>query len=165
MATITLQKIRPFAETQSHPIVGPVSGNKYVVDALGRVTVLTSDANAMMALGWLPAVPGSGGGTTPSSGVTTVDFGSFPGSDFATVTLTAADAADPNAILIAQVVPIATADHSADEHLVDPPRVGAINNGDGTITINAVPRDAIPSPIPPDPMPYGKWSVAWGFLQ
>lgn len=164
MATIALQHPYDAFPRGARRIVGSATGTAYYTDGLGRVVVDTTDAPKMLANGWLYAElsekPGS-----PTAGVATLDFGAFPGSGFATLNVTAADARDPNAVLTASVVAIATTDHSADEHLVDPPLVDAVSNGDGTITVNAVPRNSPNSPIPPDPLPYGKWSVAWAFLQ
>lgn len=164
MSTIALQHSLDVVPRGARSIVGPSTGNRYSVDGLGRVVVDTTDAPRMLAAGWLYADLSQRPGA-PTAGVTTVDFGAFPGADFASTTLTAADALNPNAILLAQVAAVATADHSADEHLVDPPLVGAVSNGDGTITVSAVGNSYQNSPIPPDPMPYGKWSVAWAFSQ
>src|SRR5262249_53924476 len=82
----------------------------------------------------------------------------------------------------AWIVPAATADHSADEHIVDPPMITAGNIIAGTgFTIYATARDGIPVPDATlqfqgqgtsyqvanqehgrvAPMPYGVWSVGW----
>jgi hypothetical protein len=164
MSTIALQHRLDALPRGNRSIVGAVTLTRYSVDGLGRVVVDTTDAPQLLATGWLYADLAERPGA-PTAGVTTVDFGAFPGGDFASITLTAADAFNPNAILMAQVAPIATADHSADEHLVDPPLVGAVSNSDGTITVSAVGNAYQNSPLPPDPMPYGKWSVAWAFSQ
>lgn len=165
MATVALQHPYDPVVRGSRLIGGVVTGNSYVVDGLGRVVVDTQDAPRMLAAGWLYAEL-SERPSAPTAGTNTVDFGAFPGSDFASVTITTADGLDPNAVLLSFVAPIATADHSADEHLVDPPVVSAVSNGDGTITISATANvAALNSPNPPDPMPYGKWSVGWAFLQ
>jgi hypothetical protein len=174
MATAMLQRLDPFQETQSKSLTGAVTGNVYIVDQLGRVTVDTRDALALTLQGWLYILSGS----TPTSGVATLDFGAFPGSPMATVTVPSIDSADPNAEIDAWVIPVATTDHSADEHIADPPRViAAIVSGN--IVISGFPsgRDL---PVPPGTpfgntagsqmpiasqqcMPYGKWSVAWAF--
>lgn len=164
MATVALQHPLDALPRGARTIVGSVTGTRYSVDGLGRVVVDTTDAPKMLASGWLYADL-SARPNEPTAAIATVDFGSFPGSDFASVNVTANSQVNPNAILLAHVVQTATVDHSADEHLVDPPMVGAVNNGDGTITISAVPRQIPNSPIPPEPMPYGKWSVGWAFLQ
>jgi hypothetical protein len=66
------------------------------------------------------------------------------------------------AMVEAFVVPIATDDHSADEHAVDAPLVSAQADGAGNIVISAYPNSNV---VPIDKMmPWGKWSVAWNYL-
>jgi hypothetical protein len=61
------------------------------------------------------------------------------------------------------VVPIATADHSADEHAVDAPLVSMQADGNGNLVISAYPNTNV---VPVDNMmPWGKWSVGWTYLQ
>lgn len=180
MATVTLQRIKGFAGSAgfAEAAAGPVTGNQYVIDALGRVTVDVLDAPFYIVKGWSYYTLGAGGGTAPTSGVATLNFGAFPGAPQATVTITAVDASDPNAEIDAWIIPIATADHSADEHVYDPPRVGAAIVG-STIVITGLPsgRDLyVPAGTPfgnpansqqpvgnTQCMPYGAWSVAWAF--
>jgi hypothetical protein len=79
----------------------------------------------------------------------------------------------------------ATSDHTADEHLVDPPIISAGNIVPGTgFTIYGVARDGVPVPnaflrnvsergfdtVIPDqeygrttPMPYGQWKISWAW--
>jgi hypothetical protein len=83
-----------------------------------------------------------------------------------------------DAVLDVWIAPIATSDHSADEHSADPPLVNAqIINGNIVINAYASGRDKpIPAGTPfgnaagsqqpigqQQPMPYGKWTVAWAF--
>jgi hypothetical protein len=113
-------------------------------------------------------------------GTSTVDFGAFPGSSNTSLAVTGQDAIAADATVTAYIYPTATADHTADEHLVDSPIVfaGTVIAGTG-FTLYAV-RDPIPLP-PPDytvflaaeklrlsnsspitiPRPYGLWTVAW----
>lgn len=90
-------------------------------------------------------------------GAGVVDFGAAPGGFDASLVITGQQGINANAVVDAWVVATATADHSADEHWVDPPRViaGAIVPGVGfTIYANAQ------SPGPA----YGQWTVAWQWL-
>ena len=179
MATVTLQRIKGFAGSAgfAEAASGAVTGNQYVIDALGRVTVDTRDAPFYIVKGWCYWQPGSGGGTSPTSGVATLNFGAFPGTPQASVTVSAIDAADPNAEIDAWVIPVATTDHSADEHTYDPPRVSAAISG-STIIVTGFPSGRDMSVPPGTPfgaspsqqpigeiqcMPYGQWSVAWAF--
>jgi hypothetical protein len=141
-----------------------VTGNLYVVNALGIAIVSTLDAPGFLAAGWAAAPWASEG--APVAGVATINFGAFPGSSSATVTFAAPTPADANSQLSAWIIPVATADHSADEHIVDPPRVSAALDGLGNAVITGVSN--IPNALDrinpgPDPMPYGAWSVAWAF--
>jgi hypothetical protein len=162
MATVTIQKFHPFQETNVKVITGSVTGKTYGVDQLGRATIDTADAPRLLVEGWAYWQPGPGGGGA-TSGTTLIDFGAFPGSAWAQTAVAAVDVRDPNAIVNAWILPAATADHSIDEHIIDPPLVSAYADGSGNIVITGVPRFTPPSPIPPDPMPYGKWNVGWAF--
>jgi len=153
--TVALQHPLDVVPRGARTIVG-FSGTRYPVDGLGRVVVSDADAPYLTAVGWLPATIGSG------INVLTVDFGAFPGSLSASVTVPAV-MKDANALVDAYVVPHATADHSADEHAVDGPVVSAQSDGAGNLIISAYPNTNV---IPTDSMmPWGKWSIAWNFLQ
>lgn len=175
MATVTVQRPHSLETTSARRIVGRVTSSAYTVNALGQATVDTQDAAHLYTAGWTPAFEGSG---LPSSGVAVIDFGAFPGSPFASTTVVAIDASDPNAILDAWVTQVATVDHSADEHAADPPLVSAVADGAGNIIIIGQPsgRDLfVPPGTPPagassqapigqtQLTPVGKWSVAWAF--
>ena len=60
-----------------------------------------------------------------ATGTTTIDFGAFPGSLYTTVVITGQAAIVAGSIVEAWIRPIATADHLADEHIVDPPEIVA----------------------------------------
>ncbi len=120
-----------------------------------------------------------------ATGSTTVDFGAFPGKTDATVAITGQTAILSGSLVAAWIMPKATADHSIDEHWVDPPVVYAGNVSAGTgFTIYAiVPGYAVPPDayVPADannvtggtlalqnrpridtmPRLYGLWTVAW----
>lgn len=106
-----------------------------------------------------------------TQGTTTVDFGAFPGVTDTTVTITGQTGIASGSLVEAWIFPTATADHSADEHWVDPPEVFAGNVVAGTgFTIYAVVKKR--SDLAPysdsrrvrnvdQPMVYGKWTVGW----
>lgn len=60
-----------------------------------------------------------------TTGIATLDFGSFPGSSHAKVDVTGQAGILSGSLVEAWLKPAATADHSADEHLVDTIRVMA----------------------------------------
>lgn len=104
-------------------------------------------------------------------GTSTVNFGAFPGSTDASVTVTGQSGITGTSLVEAWIFPTATTDHTADEHWADPPEVYAGNVVAGTgFTIYAVVKKR--SDIGPlsdstriknvdAPMIYGQWSVAW----
>lgn len=62
---------------------------------------------------------GGGGGGGGNAGVTTIDFGAFPGGSDATVTVTGQTGIVAGSVLQAWIVAQPTADHTADEHRVE----------------------------------------------
>lgn len=106
-----------------------------------------------------------------ATGTTTIDFGAFPGTADASVAVTGQGAIGSSSLVEAWIFPAATADHTADEHLVDPPRVvaGSVVAATG-FTIFGFCRDE-PSPQYVGPgrqeqvnnpnRVWGKWNVAW----
>jgi hypothetical protein len=174
MSTISLQRLKEEGSSHARTMTGASTGVLYNSDALGRVTVDISDAPELLAKGWV--IFDLGSGLIPSSGIATLDFGAFPGSSFASVSVVGGNAFSSNAHVDAWVAPVATVDHSVDEHQVDPPLVSAIVSG-SNIVINGYPsgRDlAVPPGTPfgntansqlpignQQLMPYGKWSVGW----
>ncbi len=111
-----------------------------------------------------------------ATGTTTVDFGAFPGASDASVAVTGQTAIVAGSLVEAWLRPVATADHSADEHLVESIQVIAYNIVAGTgFTIFARNNSELfgqPMNINPgglaDPhaqgagtLLYGQWTVAW----
>lgn len=91
-----------------------------------------------------------------ATGTTTVDFGAFPGSSHATKAITGQGSILAGSLVEAWVRPAATADHTADEHLADPPRVVAADIAAGTgFTIHAFSEGNVHA--------YGLWTVAWAW--
>ncbi len=119
-----------------------------------------------------------------ASGTTTVDFGAFPGKSDASVAVTGQTGIIAGSLVEAWIRPVATADHSADEHLVETIRVVAGNIVAGTgFTIYAFNTNALNEPVLPPLTPphtargpqaaasgggkgtrlYGSWTVAWAW--
>jgi hypothetical protein len=108
-----------------------------------------------------------------ASGTTTINFGSAPGGFEASVAVTGQGSIASGSLVEAWVFPVATADHSVDEHLIDPPRVIA---GPATATVGftiyGYARDAGALPVNADgrqgikaqdqqPRLYGLYTIAW----
>ena len=106
-----------------------------------------------------------------AGGKTTVDFGAFPGKTDATVAVTGQTGILAGSLVEAWIVPDATADHSADEHWVDPPMVfaGNIVAGTGFTIYGVLALKSDAKPVSDSqrirnvdtPMIYGQWTVAW----
>lgn len=90
-----------------------------------------------------------------ATGNATLDFGAFPGSSDTSVAVTGQTGITTSSFVEAWLVPAATADHSADEHVVETIKViaGNIVNGTG-FTIYGVNTGN-------NSMVYGAWSVSW----
>lgn len=91
--------------------------------------------------------------THGAAGVVEVDFGAFPGALYATVDVAAPAISTADRVQV-WVHPAATADHTADEHLIDPPRViaGPASAGVG-FTVHAFSNDT--------KRHHGRYAVAW----
>jgi hypothetical protein len=92
------------------------------------------------------------------TGTTLLDFGPFPGRPDTQFTYSNIPNIGASAIVEAWIFPIATLDHTADEHWVDPPRVYANNvvAGQGFTIYGEARSDSLI-----DDRPYGVWTVAW----
>lgn len=154
-ATVVLQRAPLYQGVQQGVLIGPVTGNVYSINPLGQAIVSGTDAPTLLAQGWRAPEPGS------ALSPIILDFGTFPGSFVASTTVPAVSR-DSAALVEAFVVPVATDDHSADEHAIDAPIVSAQADGAGNIVISAYPNSNV---VPIDKMmPWGKWSVAWNYL-
>lgn len=97
-------------------------------------------------------------------GRTTIDFGSFPGVSHIETTF-GANGVRTTDNPTAWLVPIATADHTADEHMVEPIRVIASCETDDLLTFRALVENAPAGGTVNNntPTAYGLWTVAWEF--
>lgn len=101
-----------------------------------------------------------------ASGTATLDFGTFPGKSDASVAVTGQTGIVAGSIIGAWIRPVATATHTADEHLIESLLINAGNIVAGTgFTIygfeNAVgPHTAVPSTAH---LLYGTWTIAWAW--
>lgn len=128
------------------------------------VTITYPEHGGTLGLGGAAAAGGAAGSAT-------VDFGAYPGTDMATVAVTGQVDIVGGSIVQAFIRPVATADHSADEHMVWPFRVFAGNVIAGTGFTIYVLNDL--RQTEPDRgfsrafgggallRPHGLWSVGW----
>lgn len=112
---------------------------------------------------------------------TTVNFGAFPGPSEAEVVVTGQTGILADSLVEARIWPVATADHSEDEHICEAPSFevvvpqSSIVPGTG-FTIRALWRPRIQEKVPDEsrgaranyryaesfgPRTYGQWTVFW----
>ncbi len=98
-----------------------------------------------------------------ATGTTTIDFGAFPGATDTTVTVTGQTAIAAGSLVEAWIRPVATADHTADEHWVEGPVItaGNIVAGTGFTIYGHIGEDAA---RPQGSRLYGTWTVAWAWV-
>lgn len=99
-----------------------------------------------------------------AQGRTTVDFGAFPGSAQATVDVTGQSGFVVTSEVEAWIEPVATADHSVDEHKVEQIRAVASYRVDGTLTIDAFSTNQTLDRSGAEPVGtflWGLWTVGW----
>jgi len=146
--------------------------------ATGALVVGVQAANGSGTLAsWSVNVSGAPGNAfTQAAGSAVIDFGAFPGATDAQVSVTGQPGIQANSIVEAWIAAAASADHSADEHWIDPPRVMAGNIVPGTgFTVYGVILDGTNGADGQNPavgpgsangntgnqLCYGKWSVNW----
>lgn len=170
---VTSLSIKATGGAQSVYVQKDVSGTEYPLptaslESGGSLNYEDADgwyvlnaAGARMGVGATGAAGTNGGGTVLGSGTTEVDFGS--GAVMATVDVTGEAAILADSLVYCWITPIATADHTAGEHIVEDIKVVAADIVAGTgFTIYALSPDR---PLPPErPIPalLGRYSGAGG---
>lgn len=99
-----------------------------------------------------------------AQGTAIINFGPFPGVTDVTVNVTGQAGILSGSLVEAWILPAATANHSADEHWIDPPDIKAGNVVAATgFTIYGKSRegDGIGDKRGNAPAVYGEWNVAW----
>ena len=85
------------------------------------------------------------------TGTATLDFGAFPGASDASVAVTGQTGIVAGSLVEAWIRPVATADHTADEHRVETLEVVAGNIVAGTgFTIYGLNRNPLNEPVLPE---------------
>lgn len=98
-----------------------------------------------------------------ASGTTTVDFGAFPGTADASAVVTGQAGIVSGSLVGAWIRPVATADHSADEHRVEPIAIVADTIVAATgFTIYAT-ESVADTPQNEGHRLYGLFTVAWAW--
>lgn len=93
-----------------------------------------------------------------SQGTTTLDFGAFPGASDATVAVTGQAGILSGSLVEAWIRPVDTADHSADEHMIETLAVFAADIVASTgFTIHGVKTGD------GDGLLWGQWTIAWAW--
>lgn len=101
----------------------------------------------------------NGAGSTINKGTAVLDFGSFPGKSDTSIAVTGQTNILAGSTLTAWLFPAASADHTADEHLIEDIRVFAGNIVAGTgFTIYGIHGGFVGTEAT---LTYGQWNVAW----
>lgn len=91
-----------------------------------------------------------------ATGTALLNFGAFPGAADASVPVTGQGAIAAGSLVEAWVRPEATAEHTHDEHVIDPPRIVAGNIQAGTgFTIYGFTANHVRH--------FGRYTVAWAW--
>jgi hypothetical protein len=94
-----------------------------------------------------------------AQGTATLDFGAFPGASDTSVAVTGHAGILAGSLVEAWVLPAATADHSADEHIVEELTVTAGNIVAGIgFTIYGIHRPSLG-----DTLLYGTWNIGFAW--
>jgi hypothetical protein len=113
----------------------------------------------------VPGPQGPQGVGVVNKGIATINFGAFPGASDVSLVVTGQTTIASNSAVIAGITPLATADHSADEHWVETIKINAGNIVAGTgFTIYALNTSTLFEPgviSAKGTRIYGQWSVAW----
>ena len=89
-----------------------------------------------------------------AQGTADLDFGVYPGKSHATIAVTGQASIVDGSLVEAWIRPVDTADHTADEHIVDPPAVYARSIIAATgFSIDGISRTGEKL--------YGIWKCAW----
>lgn len=100
-----------------------------------------------------------------AQGSTTVDFGAFPGATDASVAVIGQTGITGTSLCEAWLIPAATSDHSADEHIVYGPAVrvsaGSVVAGTGFTIYACAPDNPGGGAAADGVRLWGQWSVGW----
>lgn len=149
--------------------VTAIAGNTLTVTRAGspRAFVMPCKVTYSNTLSVYLPIPGGGALGTNNAGKTTVNFGSAPGASDTSAAVTGQTGILAGSVVEAWIEATATADHSVDEHRVEPIVVtaGSISAGVG-FTIYARLEQSGPRTNSEDiegnaPRAYGLWTVGW----
>lgn len=97
-----------------------------------------------------------------ATGTTTLDFGAFPGKPDASVVVTGQSGITSGSRIEAWIELVNSADHSADEHMLESLKVFAGNIVAGTgFTVYGMETMPVASPYNEGHCLHGTWTVAW----
>lgn len=97
-----------------------------------------------------------------TTGTATLDFGAFPGASDASIAVTGQAGILSGSYVECWIRPVASADHTADEHLIETIKVVAGNISAGVgFTIYGVNTNTLTDSEGGSTRLYGTWTVAW----
>jgi hypothetical protein len=139
----------PRLTTTQRDALTPSDGMEIYNSTLGTAQVRNAGAWA--------SVPGAAGAGSITAGTAILNFGAFPGASDASVAVTGQVGIVAGSTVKAWMRPVATADHTADEHMVETIEVFAGNIVAGTgFTVYGFNRSQLNEPVERKPHP-GSW--------
>jgi hypothetical protein len=100
-----------------------------------------------------------------ATGTATLDFGASPGASDASVAVTGQASIVAGSLVEAWIRPVASADHSADEHMIETLQVFAGNIIAATgFTIYGFNSNQLMDPQGVASRLYGTWTIAWAWV-
>lgn len=100
-----------------------------------------------------------------ATGTAVLDFGAFPGKSDASLAITGQAAIVAGSLVEAWIRPVATADHTADEHMVETLKVFAGNIVAGTgFTIYGLNTSQLGAPGDSGTRLWGTFTIAWAWV-
>lgn len=97
-----------------------------------------------------------------AQGTAILDFGAFPGQSDTSIAVTGQTGIGTGSLVEAWIRPVATADHSADEHMVETLNIVASNISAGQgFTIYGFNTSQLNDPLGQGTRIYGQWNVGW----
>lgn len=135
------------------------TGGLKLIKLLSTSPTTAGSAIGVDAVGNVVRIAASG-----ASGSTTVNFGAFPGASDASVAVTGQAGIVAGSTVNAWMRPLATADHTADEHIYESIKIVAGNIVAGTgFTIYALNTSGISEPTGKGTRLYGLFTVSWSW--
>ncbi len=128
----------------------------------GEFYYATDTAQLFLGTSGSPLLVNAAASGSVNKGTATLNFGVFPGVSDTSVVVINQSGIVAGSVVQAWLLPVATADHSADEHNAETLKIIAGNIVPGTgFTIYGLNNSQLDDPVGHGTRIYGAWNVAW----